>query len=160
MTSSRKILVVAPTPALASTLVRWLGEAKHELVLVTTFAAAKLHLRTKPELVITEVRLGEYNGLHVALRARSAGVPAIVLGPADEVCGREAAELGGAYLNSSALDYDELLSAVDRCIESAQEHHRLQHESEDEAGSEGFTFDPFASPPGVARPSSRPVVLH
>ena len=94
------VVIVAQNPALATALLSWLGSAGYELAIVTTFVAAKALLETSPALVISEVKLGEYNGLHLALRARAAGIPAIVIGPHDPVLQKDADELGAVYLTS------------------------------------------------------------
>ncbi len=116
-----KILVVAQTTTLASTLVTWLGDAHHELVLATTFAAAKLQLTAHPDLLITEVKLGEHNGLHLALRSRAAGIPAIVLGPPDDVFEHEAEQLGATYLPSADLDSKELSSLIGKLVDDGHQ---------------------------------------
>ena len=74
------MLVVAPTPPLAANLVEWLTEAGHEVILVTSFLAGKARLEIAPSVLIAEVRLGDYNGLHLALRAKAGNIPALVLG--------------------------------------------------------------------------------
>ena len=107
----RKILVVAPSVRLAASLVTSLGEAHHELVMVSTFSAAMVHLGQRPDLLITEVKLGEYNGLHLALRGRAIGIPAIVLG-SDLLLEREAEQLGATYLPVAELRFDELDSLI------------------------------------------------
>jgi DNA-binding response OmpR family regulator len=94
------VVIVAQNPAVATALLSWLGSAGYELAIVTTFAAAKALLDTEPALVISEVKLGEYNGLHLALKARAAGIPAIIIGPSDPVLRRDADELGATYLTS------------------------------------------------------------
>ena len=107
MIQRRRILVVAPSVQLAGRLVTWLGEARHELVMVTTFPAAMVNLGEHPDLLITEVKLGEYNGLHLALRGRALGIPAIVLG-SDLQLEREATQLGATYLPAADLRFDQL----------------------------------------------------
>ena len=94
------VVIVAQNPALATALLSWLGTAGYELAIVTTFAAAKALLETEPALVIAEVKLGEYNGLHLALKARAIGIPAIIIGPQDPVLQRDASDLGASYLTS------------------------------------------------------------
>lgn len=116
-TNERHILAVAPSQSVAAKLVRLLGDASR-LVVVTTFAAAKVHLDSPPDLLITEVKLGEYNGLHLALRARAAGIPAIVLG--DRVFEREAEQLGATYLSPVRLDTAELPSIVAHLLDDAR----------------------------------------
>jgi hypothetical protein len=48
--------------------------------------------------VVTQLRLHEYNGLHLALRARQAGIPAVVVGDADSVLERDAEQLGATFV--------------------------------------------------------------
>lgn len=94
------VVIVAQNPALATALLSWLGTAGYELAIVTTFTAAKALLETNPALIISELKLGEYNGLHLALKARAAGIPTIIIGPQDAVLQKDADELGAAYLTS------------------------------------------------------------
>jgi DNA-binding response OmpR family regulator len=94
------VVIVAQNPALATALLSWLGSAGYELAIVTTFIAAKALLETKPALVISELKLGEYNGLHLALKARASGIPTIIVGPPDSVLQKDADELGATYLTS------------------------------------------------------------
>jgi DNA-binding response OmpR family regulator len=94
------VVIVAQNPSLATALLSWLGSAGYELAIVTTFAAAKALIDTQPALIIAEVKLGEYNGLHLALKARSSNIPTIVIGPHDPVLERDAEELGASYVTS------------------------------------------------------------
>jgi DNA-binding response OmpR family regulator len=100
MSRRHHVVIVAQNPALATALLSWLGSAGYELAIVTTFAAAKALLETKPALVIAELKLGEYNGLHLALKARAVGIPTIIVGPHDPVLQKDADELGATYLTS------------------------------------------------------------
>lgn len=118
MVHPHRILVAAQNTGLASTLVTWLGEARHEFALVTSFAAAKFHMGTLPDLLITEVKLGEHNGMHLALRARAAGIPTLVLGVQDPMTEREAAQVGAEYLAVTGLDGPEFQARVDTLLES------------------------------------------
>src|SRR5262245_33117615 len=111
------VVIVAQNPALATTLLTWLGSAGYELAIVTTFTAAKALLDTKPALLISELKLGEYNGLHLALRARGLDIPAVVIGPEDRVLQRDADELGATYL-TSVLRRSQLLELVTKRIGS------------------------------------------
>lgn len=109
----RSVLVVAPSPQLAAALRGWLTEAGCKVTVVASFLEGKRHLDESPSILISEIRLGDYNGLHLALWARSGEIPAIVLGAADEVLQREAERLGVAYL-SDHPDRRDLLDAVAR----------------------------------------------
>ena len=111
MARRHHVVIVAQNPALATALLSWLGSAGYELAIVTTFAAAKALLETQPVLLIAEVKLGEYNGLHLALKARAAGIPSIVIGPKDPVLARDAESLGAAYL-TSVIRRRQVLDAV------------------------------------------------
>ena len=111
MSRRHHVVIVAQNPALATTLLSWLGTAGYELAIVTTFTAAKALLETKPALVISELKLGEYNGLHLALKARAVGIPAIIVGPQDAVLQRDAGDLGATYL-TTVLRRSEVLDMV------------------------------------------------
>jgi len=109
------VVIVAPNPALATAMLSWLGSAGYELAIVTTFTAAKALLETKPALVISELKLGEYNGLHLALKARALAIPAIIVGPQDVVLQKDAKELGATYL-TSVLRRSQVLELVSERI--------------------------------------------
>jgi CheY-like chemotaxis protein len=111
-----RALIVAPTPQLAATLLEWLTEAGHEVILVTSFLAGKARLEHVPSVLISEVRLGDFNGLHLALRARTAEIPSIVVGSPDPVLEREAERLGVAYLPHELLSRPHFLSTLQRVV--------------------------------------------
>lgn len=115
MTASVHVLVVAPTPAIAETVTSRLVDMRVNVTLVTSFNAARQGLReSTPDLLISEVRLGEFNGLHLALRARAQGVRTIVVGENDQVTRREAAALGADYLSgdSDAAQFNAAVQTV------------------------------------------------
>ena len=111
MTHTPDVLLVAPDPHVAADTLAQLTEAGLRVTVVGTFAAAREQLHARPDLLISEVRLGEYNGLHLALRARSSGIPAIVLGQEDPVMAREAERLGATYFTGDA-DHRRLTAAI------------------------------------------------
>ena len=115
-TEARKVLVVAPTTSLASNLHRWLCDAGHELTVVTTFAAAKAHLTTSPDVVVTEVRLGEYNGLQLALYAQANSIPTIVIGDSDPVVENDARQFGATFVRSEDVSRDRILALTEQGI--------------------------------------------
>lgn len=61
---------------------------------------------------MTALKLGAYNGLHVALSAQTSGIPVIVLGPNDAGLENEARAMGVRYL-SSAAEHDQLACVVE-----------------------------------------------
>jgi DNA-binding NtrC family response regulator len=113
--SRHQILLVAPQPKLADTLHTWLDAAGHDLIEVSSFAKAKASLSDHPAMVITSLKLGDYNGLHLALRAQAEQIPAIVVGPADPVLERDATALGATYL-SSTLRRGKLIDLVEELL--------------------------------------------
>jgi DNA-binding response OmpR family regulator len=106
------VLVVAQDTELAMTLVSWLRESGCEPALTTSFTAGRDQLDAGPAIIMAQVRLGAYNGLHLALRARALGIPAIVLGDADPTTEREARKVGAAYLSPFDLEKGELQSLL------------------------------------------------
>ena len=121
MTLRPTVLLVAPTPTVATTFYTWLTDAGYDLTVVGSFAAAKRHLELVPSVLIAEVRLGEYNGLHLALRAQAQDIPAIVLGEPDPVLQREAQQLGAVYLTPDVAR-EQLLSVVAPMAASSWTH--------------------------------------
>ena len=112
MNRPQKVLVVAQDTQLATTLVAWLLESGCETALTTTYSAGRDQLDDGPAVVIAEVRLGAYNGLQLALRARAKGIPALVLGEADLTTEREAHAVGAKYLSPLDLQKADLQSLV------------------------------------------------
>jgi len=111
-----RILVVSETITLANNLLLWLREAGYDLEIVTTFTAGKAHLRTAPDVLITELKLREYNGLHLALRARRNGIPAAVIGAPDAGFEEEAQQFGARYVVGDCVERGDILLLVERLL--------------------------------------------
>ena len=116
MDQSHKVLVVAQDTRLAMTLVSLLRESGCEPAVTTSYSAGRDQLDLRPAFVIAEVRLGAYNGLHLALKARAKGIPAAVFGDANPTTEREARQVGAAYLNAFDLEKAELQSLLRAAI--------------------------------------------
>lgn len=110
-----RVLLVTQTPAHGKHFFDWLIAGGYDVTLVVTFAAAKVHLVSSPDLLISEIRLGEYNGLHLASRAQAAHIPAIVIGDADPVLERDARQMQIVYLHED-LDRESLLVSCERLL--------------------------------------------
>ena len=96
-----RVLVVAPSADVAETLTNWLSSAGHETTVVSDFASAKPQLDANPpDLLVAQVKLGAFNGLHLAIRARARllATPSIVIGDADCVLEAEARQQHVCYL--------------------------------------------------------------
>lgn len=114
MTTSHRVVVVAPTPDVARVAVESLVSAGHVAILVSDFADAKAELDgCPPDLLVTELKLGAYNGLHLAIRAqaRGAATKTIVLGDPEPVLEAEAARRNVRYL-TLPLEEQTFLAAV------------------------------------------------
>lgn len=156
-----RILVVAQTSRLSNLLVAWLHAAPYELVVVSQFGAARVHVDLEPDLLITEVRLREHNGLHLALRARSKAVPAVVIGDPDPVLERDAADLDANYVCTGALHREEFMNLIARIITARTEVSHRSRLGWLEDSAVGFAAD--SHPPATAttcldRPGVRPVL--
>ena len=118
MQRSRSALVVAATPSLATHLCAWLKLGGWQVVTVHSYPEAKARLEPHIDLVVTELELGDYNGLQLALRAQTYEVPVLVIGRQDEMFERDAEQLGSTYLCKEELDRERFLVAVDSKIEA------------------------------------------
>lgn len=113
-----RILVVSQDSAECTTLVEWLSAAGHSATAVSDFPHAKRQLDARPpDILIANVRLGEYNGLHLAIRAKFAPspTPVIVVGPADAVLQAEAERQHAGYL-TMPLGHEDILEGVDALL--------------------------------------------
>ncbi|MGH9345656.1 MAG: hypothetical protein ACRD26_00175 [Vicinamibacterales bacterium] len=109
MNVRRQALVVVTDPALGETLVDWLAQGGYGARVVRTFAAARAELdAAPPDLLVAQVKLEAYNGLHLAIRWRSRGAktPVILIGDPDPVLQAEADRHHASYLT---LPLDEAL---------------------------------------------------
>ena len=98
----RKTLIVDDDPSLLDALQRAFTEAGEQIVACSSFSDARRALQaTHFDALITDVRLGEFNGLQLAFMARetSPDLTLIVFsGFDDPVLRREADRLGAIYL--------------------------------------------------------------
>ena len=109
----RSALVVVVTPGLLEHLCAWLEPAGWLITTADSYAPAKYRLELGADLLVTELELGDYNGLQLALRAQNAGVPSVVVGREDPVLEREAEQLGSVYIRRTDLNKHQLLVAID-----------------------------------------------
>ena len=101
MTTRPRVLVVAPTAKVSATIAHALRGIDCDIVAASDFMSARAALeRRPPELLISEVRLGAYHGLHLAIVARGRRAPtrSILIGPADPVMEAEARRQQVVYL--------------------------------------------------------------
>jgi two-component system response regulator RegA len=100
--ASRKILILDDEPAIAALFAAVLKGAGHEVVVCTGFEEARAYVKQAvPEGLLTDVRVGEFNGLHLAIFFRSVsptGALMVVSGHDDVVIRNEAAQIGAGFM--------------------------------------------------------------
>ena len=116
---AQKILIVDDNAATRGELVKLLADAGFETMTATTVPEAMRALSTTPpNLLITEIRLDSYNGLHLIAMAPKP-IPAIVItGYADRAVEADARRLGAEYL-AKPVSPGELYAAVQRTLSNA-----------------------------------------
>ena len=99
---SKSVLVVDDDEQMLGLVEHWLEDAGYEVVACSRFEAARDYLLAHPpDALVTDVRLGAYNGLQLALRAsRSApGTAVLVMSAYDDIVSRrDAAAFGGRFM--------------------------------------------------------------
>lgn len=106
MAVEKLVLVVSPTPSVAQATASAVRRGGYTPLVVRSFGEAKKHLNAPPHLLITELKLGEYNGIHLALRAQLVETPAIVL--ADASFEQEVERHGAVWASQAMIETGEL----------------------------------------------------
>jgi DNA-binding response OmpR family regulator len=110
-----RVLVVDDEEEVLRTLGGLIAQGDYEVVLLSQFVEARHYIdATPPEILVTDVRLGAYNGLQLVLHMRHAnpGGRVIVLSAFDDPTIRqEAAALGAGFLCKPVTGRD-LLAAL------------------------------------------------
>ena len=141
---AQKILIVDDNPASRGELAKLLADAGFETMTAVTVPEAMRALSTTPpHLLITEIRLDSYNGLHLIAMAPKP-IPAIVItGYADRAVEADARRLGAEYL-SKPVSPGELYATVHRALTNA--------------ASRGVFMPPRADPRIDAAPNTMVIV--
>lgn len=96
------MMVVDDEPAVLATLERLLSSWGYRTLAIGSFEEARLALTVDPpDALVTDVRLGDYNGLqlvHLVKQRNPATIVVAVSGIDDPVLRLEAANAGAAYL--------------------------------------------------------------
>ena len=116
---SQKILIVDDSIATRAELVKLLADAGFDTLTAATVPDAMRVLSTaQPHLLITEVRLDTYNGLHLIAMAPKP-IPAIVItGYPDRAVEADARRLGAEYL-AKPVSPGELFATIQRMLATA-----------------------------------------
>jgi DNA-binding NtrC family response regulator len=114
MSTGGNILIVEDDKSTLSGWVELLRAAGYGVIGVSSYEEGRQELGTMPDLLITDVRLGVYNGLQLVMRGRMVNprLQAIVItGYADQIVRREAVHLLAEHLEKP-VDADRLLQVV------------------------------------------------
>jgi len=122
MTPTR-VLLVAPSARVFSELAATLRAAGYVPIVTRDFAAAKALLDTRPDCLITEVKLGAYNGLHLAIRAAGQHTPAIVIGDTDPILQAEAERQNAAFV-ATPVDPERVLTLTRKLVTASRQTRR------------------------------------
>jgi DNA-binding response OmpR family regulator len=118
------ILIVDDDRATREGLARLLADDGYRVLTADTFERAVDVLKTRmPDLVLLDVRLGEFNGLQLLVTSPRP-VPAIVItGYADSVLERDARNMGAEFL-VKPITHDRLVEMIDRLLPAPSSRER------------------------------------
>jgi DNA-binding response OmpR family regulator len=118
--TNRKILVLDDDPTVAAVYALALESAGHKVIVCTGFEEARDYVKEHVlDGVLTDVRVGEYNGLQLAILFRSlspSGALLIVSGHEDGVIRKEAEQMGATFL-LKPIEMRDLARFFDRPVE-------------------------------------------
>jgi DNA-binding NtrC family response regulator len=115
-----RVLIVEDDKTTLSGWVELLGAAGYQVTGVSSYEQALEELGQRPDLLITDVRLGVYNGLQLIVRGRmiNPDLQAIVVtGYADQVVVREALHLHAEHLEKP-VDMDRLMLLIAKALDA------------------------------------------
>jgi DNA-binding NtrC family response regulator len=119
--TGKNVLLVDDDPSVLQLVRQWLSSAGYNVIACDRFETAKQHLAAQaPDILVTDVRLGAYNGLQLVILAKQQGpqVAAVVMSAFDDpTLRKEAAQSGAGYLNKPCTR-DQVLTAVAEAISS------------------------------------------
>ena len=110
----KRVLVVDDDPSLSALITEWLTAAGYAVENALDFATAKVRLSARQDILIVDVRLAAFNGLQLAILARSDDATmriVVMTGWDDPVLRAEATAIGAVFL-PKPFDEQELLRVV------------------------------------------------
>src|SRR5687767_1672679 len=122
MAGGKVILVVEDDPDTLDFWVELLQRAGYRVTAAPSFEEARRALESLPDMLITDIRLGAYNGLQLVVRARLANpcLPVLVMTAFDDpVLQAETERLKAIYLRKP-VDAEEALAVIGEAFGSAQ----------------------------------------
>ena len=119
MTQMKRIFVVDDDQQVLKYLTEMLQEAGYDTVACDRYQDAKALLSTtRPDLLLTDIRLGAYNGLQLGIYARDhhPGLPVIVLTGYEDPTLRDEAKRAGALFLMKPITRVVLLAAISKAL--------------------------------------------
>jgi len=116
---SPSVLVVDDDVETLGIVEYWLADAGYDVVTCSRFDAARNYLASHPlDALVTDLRLGEFNGLQLALRASEPGrrIAVVVMSAYDDVVSRRDAEAVGGRFMLKPFDREELLAQLSEAL--------------------------------------------
>lgn len=117
MADVQPLLIVDDDESLLGLMATWLKQENYEIVTCSRYEDARQYLASQtPSALITDVRLGRYNGLQLALlvRDRQPDAAIVVVSAFDDpILKKEIDEIGGVFL-SKPMRRDELVGTLRR----------------------------------------------
>ena len=111
-----RVLIVDDDTQIVALIQRWLIAVGYEVLTATDFKEASAEIRrSKPEAVIIDVRLAEFNGLQLAMQAQQERPDVrlvLISGWDDPVLRRDAEQLGATFLQKPLTAFA-VVSAVE-----------------------------------------------
>lgn len=120
MHRGRRVLVVSGQPQRRQELHAWLAADGYDVELAASFPIARSSIDArKPDLLVSDVKLEAYNGLHLAIWTRGRQLPTqtVLIGDPDLVLQKEAERERAVYL-TPPLDEQVFLSLVSDVLEA------------------------------------------
>jgi DNA-binding NtrC family response regulator len=100
--NSKSVLVVDDDEQMLGVVEHWLEDAGYEVTACSHFEEARDYMMAhSPDALVTDLRLGAYNGLQLALRATQSGpgTAVLVMSAYDDIVSRrDAAAFGGRFM--------------------------------------------------------------
>jgi DNA-binding NtrC family response regulator len=113
---AKRVLLVDDDPQVQAVVSDWLIRAGHRVVVCPGVEEAQEHLAGKPfDLLLTDVRLGAYNGLQLVIQARELfpHLPIVVMTGYEDVVIRRDAERFGAIFLTKPVRRADLLACLE-----------------------------------------------
>ena len=114
--ASGTVLLVEDQPQVRAVFARWLAASGRSVFACRNFQEARAVLASHtPDMLVTDIRLNDYNGLQLVLQLlekQPDAVCVVITGHDDTVLRREAEQMHATYL-VKPVDRDHFMAAVD-----------------------------------------------